>query len=53
MKNPFFDEFVRLLRPNTADDGFDKPFRHKILTTDLLRPFDKKIDPLLVTCLGV
>ena len=42
MKNPFFDEFVSPLRPNTVDDGFDKSFRSNDLTTDLLSSYVKK-----------
>ena len=46
----FFIEFVSPLRPKTIDDGFVKPFRIKISTTDLLSPYGKKFDPVLVTC---
>ena len=49
----FFDEFVSPLRSNTVNNGFVKPLRIKILTTDLLSPFGKNFDPVLVTCLGV
>ena len=44
MKNPFFDEFVSPLRPNTVDDGFVKPFRLNDLTTDLLSLYVKKFN---------
>ena len=41
--SPFFDEFVSPLRPNTVDDGFDKPFRSNDLTTDLLSSYVKNL----------
>ena len=48
----FFDGFVTPLCSNTIDGEFDKPFENSILATDLLSPFDQKISPVLVTCLG-
>ena len=41
-----FDEIVSPFPPKSPNDGFDKPFRNNILTTDFLSPFSKKIDPI-------
>ena len=40
--SPFFDGFVSLFWPKPPNDGFDKPFRNNVLTTDFVSPFLKK-----------
>ena len=35
----FFDGFVSPFYVKTPNDGFDNPFRNKILITDFLSPF--------------
>ena len=45
-----FGEIVSPFPPKLPNDGFDKPFRNNILTTDFLSPFPKKNDPIFEVC---